>query len=905
MGDVVTQPFERRQTASEGYDPPDRHIPSSEFLRLARLHLPDNWNLTRSSYWFQLTRMDAETPPQGWKIHVSSRPGDAATILDRVLDVCIPLHAPLKFLADFQMFRALAGKGVPRGSAGKFITIYPHDETLFIDLLERLYIALSGFVGPYVLGDRRFRDCRVLYYRYGTLDPKMAVTTAGTRKLQLIGPDGQLVEDARLPYWNPPPWVRDPVAAAPIGEDEAVAREGRQISLKGGQYSIKRAMSFSVSGGVYLAYDRCSRKDVVIKEARPWAALDNTGSDAIARLLKEHRLLTRLQGSHSAPEPIDLFPGWEHMFLCEELLQGCQLATLLDQANPRLAHVSASQHSLQRYAWFLCVLWINICEVLERLHDRGIVFGDLSPWNVFLVAPDHTEVRFIDFEAALEVGVDHPTGLATPGFASPSQMSGSPIDVPDDYYSLGAVMLASMWPVTRLAALDYRALTRVLHDSVATFELSEAVGDVVQRLLSADPQSRPTPREVAGVLRGELTELCSPAVPFDPQGRRRACSADPGGALGTELRRTVNRVVANILESATPRRHDRLFPAERVLFETNSLSFAHGATGVLYALTRVGVRPPDELVGWVLAKPLFRQELYPPGLYIGLSGIAWVLATLELDDLALKAVAAAAEHPLLYSEPDLMYGCAGFGLTCLYLYLRTGERYLLGMAQRVGTHLLESAVPDEYGCHWKSGGGRLGRGYLRGNSGIALFLLYLALATGQESIRRLGERALDSDCAACISDSAGRYSFHSRKGGPVVGWGVGTAGVASVVLRYSVALQAVKYQQWWGRLVGTLMTTECPSPHLFQGTAGVGNVLLDGSCLLGRTEYIVRAEELARGILAFVVDRGQGATFPGSGFNRASVSVASGSSGIMLFLDRVQRRSRNFDLALDGLLEMG
>ena len=84
------------------------------------------------------------------------------------------------------------------------------------------------------------------------------------------------------------------------------------------------------------------------------------------------------------------------------------------------------------------------------------------------------------------------------------------------------------------------------------------------------------------------------------------------------------------------------------------------------------------------------KETYPPGLYVGLSGIAWVFWKLGHTELALKSMKMAADHDLLWDLSDIYYGAAGFGLACLYFHKETGDAYWLEQAARAGEKLIPS-----------------------------------------------------------------------------------------------------------------------------------------------------------------------------------------------------------------------
>src|SRR6185312_12674438 len=190
----------------------------------------------------------------------------------------------------------------------KFITMYPSDLACFKDLLNALYAELHADEGPYILSDKRYKDCRVLYYRYGGLRRVTRTDIKGEKVLVLTTPDGETVPDVRTPYFSLPPWVTDPFPAE--------KSERKEIVLNN-RFAVKKAISFSNSGGVYVAEDRETGKEVIVKEARPHTAMDDQGNDAIKMLKKEAEFLELLSDTGVAPKAVDSFHGGEHFFLAE------------------------------------------------------------------------------------------------------------------------------------------------------------------------------------------------------------------------------------------------------------------------------------------------------------------------------------------------------------------------------------------------------------------------------------------------------------------------------------------------------------------------------------------------------------------------------------------------------------
>src|SRR3954470_6019228 len=249
----------------------DRYpVKEEEFLVPVRQMLRGEWGFMRRDVWFTCVpprERARDLPTQGWKVHVSCSLDNALDILNGVVPILDRRDVSFKFALDRYILSLVNGKVWGRQGAGKFITIYPVDEPEFIDLLRELHEATRTFEGLYILCDRRYKDSKVLFYRYGGHKLITAPTERGEPVPMLISPTGEYVPDERKPFFHIPDWVRDPfeedVQEAASYQDE----EGR-IALKDGRYLVKNVLGFSSSGGVYIADDAETGEEVIIKEAR-------------------------------------------------------------------------------------------------------------------------------------------------------------------------------------------------------------------------------------------------------------------------------------------------------------------------------------------------------------------------------------------------------------------------------------------------------------------------------------------------------------------------------------------------------------------------------------------------------------------------------------------------------------
>lgn len=189
----------------EFYEPLSYRPLTSEYLDRLRALLPAAWAISRDGLWLHAGcpgAPDARARPQGFKVHVSSVPGCALEALDLVAPVCVAEKVDFKIAADPSLLSYLNAKQQHRGSSGKFMTIYPPDDEAFKALMERLHqeTRSSSACGPYILSDRRYKDSRLLFYRYGSFRPLSLLNSDGTRTDYLVSPDGDLEPDLRPPF---------------------------------------------------------------------------------------------------------------------------------------------------------------------------------------------------------------------------------------------------------------------------------------------------------------------------------------------------------------------------------------------------------------------------------------------------------------------------------------------------------------------------------------------------------------------------------------------------------------------------------------------------------------------------------------------------------------------------------
>lgn len=851
------------------YEDLGRYVPArSDYRPLIEPHLSDDWRLVRESIWYHAAPPASEVPEQGFKIHVSATSQTAPDMLRRVVPLCRDAGVPFKAIVDASMLDFTNCKSYSRVSSGKFLTLYPANEQDCGCLLESLHEATRGLEGPYVLSDRPYKDSKVIFYRYGGFRPRFRLNLFGER-VPLIQQEGKLVPDLRLPYFRLPPGVSDPFSAPPPAPPNPVVLKDR--------YVIERSIRFSNSGGIYLALDRETDQTVVLKEARPFVNFTAANAvDAVATLRKEAQVLQALQHTSYVPRFVDLFQEWEHSFLVEEYIVGTPLSSyraiedigLLVQRDITSEGVAAFCQKFGRLAR-------HLLKTVRAFHEQGILIGDLSPSNI-LVQREDLEIKIIDFEGAIFLNGEHASldSTVTTGFTSKERLSGEAPSEADDYYALGSVLYSIILPVQEFFPLSPAAQPAFLGAISRDYGLPQEVSDLIFALLNGFPEQAETALES---LAAPVTRPWRPEIEAEPRLAR------------AEVLDTLRGIRHHLLALADCGREDRLWPADCRLFLTNPLSLAYGALGNCLFLQRTSTQDgiPQEIRHWILEHPL-DGDRYPPGLFVGLAGVAWSLCELGFPQRAEEAMERANASPLLHEGPDIFFGDAGWGLSNLYLWTRFQRPELLDRACEAAQALTAAARWDSTGCYWVNADGIHYYGFAHGGSGIAFFLLKLYQATREHRWLEWGTAALDYEASRAIKQGAS-VTWERSVADPLISpyWRHGAAGVGSVLIRYAEALGSSYYRELAEKAARYVAAKYAVFPGQFVGLSGMGEFLLDMYHLTSDPAYLQDAWRIAEGLLLFRTERPQGVVFPGEELIRLSTDFGTGSAGVGLFLARL------------------
>jgi hypothetical protein len=309
-------------------------------------------------------------------------------------------------------------------------------------------------------------------------------------------------------------------AASPAGHTTLPLRdEGPALTSASrvGPYVVLRRLGRGGMGEVFLAQDSRLDRAVALKCL---VAAGAAPQDLRDRVVREARLAARINHPHVAAVH-DVVEHDGRTFMVMEYVEGESLAVLLKQEPmPERRVVELGR---------------QLAAALAAAHRVGVIHRDLKPANI-QVTPDGS-LKVLDFgiatayaalaSATTKTAVDThaaPLHAGTPGYMSPEQMLGRPIDERSDIFSLSLVMFemaTGRRPVESRDPLDILLATiRVLPRIDGTGRrISEGLGDVVAKGLAADPRHR---FQSASEMGAALEGLEKPAAADTPSGRRIA-----------------------------------------------------------------------------------------------------------------------------------------------------------------------------------------------------------------------------------------------------------------------------------------------------------------------------------------------------------------------------------------------
>ncbi|HZF55600.1 MAG TPA: class III lanthionine synthetase LanKC [Polyangiaceae bacterium] len=839
---------------------------AADFRDLVKRLLPDKWTIREApGVWCQVRAPQDRTPDSGFKIHLSATHDRARETLETVVPILVEEGVAFKFLVDAQILDLSNSHLWHRSMCGKFITIYPTDEDQLKRLLERLHEVTKGLKGPYILSDRRYKDSKVLFYRYGVFRGAEQITAYGEMMGFYRTTDGRLLPDVRMPYFVLPEGIHDPF---PDTEEEAA-----EVILKG-RYKAVSSLGSSSKGGVYECIDLETDAKVVVKEGRP---LVNRGRwnpyDVVDTLKNEHRVLKVLEGTHLVPSPVDFFQEWEHSFLVMEMAKGVPLNRYCASgAFSIILTTTPSAEEVRVFCRKFIAMSRKLIDGLRAIHAKGVVIQDISPRNILFDA-ERDELTFIDFEAAYTEQGDVPSpilGIRTPGFGAHARHGEKPT-VSEDYAALSSLLGDFLYPPTTFFSIapDHRRpmLSRVAKEKAVPEAFLRLIFGVAEHPERADDLLAEAERSIEGITAPQ------PIAPARSDG---------------DLRSIVSGIASYIVDETQSSDDPLDLPVDYRRYYTNQLSVSFGASGVALFLKRAGGEVPGAFLDALVREAAaITNDTYAPGLYVGSSGVAWTLLELGMREQAEALMATAAKSPVLSENADIFYGAAGWGLANLFFFRKLGDERYLKSAVEAFAAIKPKLEREDKGIFYVNDG-LIYSGLAHGPSGIGYFMLRLYEATRQEEHLDVARGLFDFDLSKA-EEKDGEILFRRAVNDTLFYpyWRIGSAGVGAVAVRFHAALGDAKYMNVARAIARTLAGAYSVFPTNFFGMTGFGSFFLDMHQHTGEEGYLEEARRFVDRVMLFAIEKPTGIVFPGEELLRISTDYGTGSAGTGLFIHRL------------------
>lgn len=225
------------------------------------------------------------------------------------------------------------------------------------------------------------------------------------------------------------------------------------------RYKVLHELGRGPTGAVYAARDRESDAAVALKRLDP-ALLTKSDPDFARRFLKHARSAQRLNHRNIAAIR-DAGEAAGTVYVAMEMLEGESLRKILDAGPLPAARAIRIAH--------------DIASGLAHAHLEGVLHGGLRPSNIFVLRSG--VVKITDFGIAQ-------LGRATPGYLSPEQARGDPIDHRSDLFSLGALLYEM------LAHRPPGESAEPAAPSEVNPHVPRALDDMILKLLARNPNDR-------------------------------------------------------------------------------------------------------------------------------------------------------------------------------------------------------------------------------------------------------------------------------------------------------------------------------------------------------------------------------------------------------------------------------
>lgn len=277
------------------------------------------------------------------------------------------------------------------------------------------------------------------------------------------------------------------------------SRGHNRSGLIAGRFRLQEVVASGGMGEVYSARDVVSHMQVCVKLLR--TDEDREGE----RFAQEAKILSVLQHPGIVRYLAHGTVGGDR-YLVMEWLEGEDLAHRIEREPLTVADT--------------VLLLKQAAEALAYAHAHEVIHRDIKPHNLFLLESKISQLKLLDFGIARLVSAGRRltrTGnlVGTPGYLAPETIDGSgTVDGRADVFSLGCVAHECLTGKPTFRGHEPGVLLAKLmledppHLSELVSDVPRAVGDLIARMLSKNPERRPTAAQILRTLSalGDLSD---------------------------------------------------------------------------------------------------------------------------------------------------------------------------------------------------------------------------------------------------------------------------------------------------------------------------------------------------------------------------------------------------------------
>lgn len=595
----------------------------------------------------------------------------------------------------------------------------------------------------------------------------------------------------------------------------------------------------------------------VIKEGTYGDTKDKHGRDVIDRLKWQEKLHKYLQKQLRIPKWLNSFEENGNFYLVIELINGKSLTSTVRKYEKTLRDglLYGGKIGIRFIGYIL-----QITELLEKLHQRGIVHRDATGGNFMITK--NGKVALIDMELSYCVKDQFPFpqfDLGTFGYMSPQQEASQLPTFEEDIFSLGAIILqvfTTMSP-SKLTQMPYE----VLEKRVRFFIPDENIATIVLACLHPEPEKRPEPASLKSTFIQYKKDLLT--------NRPRALNAANSFSTSSIL----EIIQGGLNTFSTPLLAD---PEKGWFAENTKLpstekskinkawygSFYNGVAGIIYNMVQakqVGLdisscqQYIDKGFDLIEAKYITNSISSHPGMYFGAAGIAVTMQeamqygllpyshenVLRVNNFLLKE----------NSHVDHLNGVSGHGLAVLYCNPVLAANGYLVKTDSYVKKLLEIQQPDGSWLRKKKDKMMIQLSFAYGMSGILHFLLTDYKTSKDPVVLEACIKGLQFLMSQAIS-YRGALFYSKESIEHYTWWCAGEAGIAQAFIKAYEVIGDPSYKIYAQGILRAF-SDEITHSNLSQchGLSGLGEIYLEAFRIFKDDSFLRRSEWIANLIL--------------------------------------------------------